>query len=478
MGKGSETTSTTSIPGASGQERNLMDLITGSILPNYLEQAGFETTTSRVTDFNQSKQGREFDERISSYQSKYDEAISKRGRRNSAEWNQWQPIAERMADQLENAKSKRRDAEANFQPYNEMVTRKKDPPELEALKQKYGEDSSEYKTKKEEYASKAVETDKQKQDIQKQFLNNVQKFLKGDFSVSPEQRKFIADQLGPIRATVDAMYSENPEETLKNWGEFGKQVSTSGLNVMQAMNLVGEQIKQTGADMEKALTSTIETNKQLLKMGIEDATGDITKRISMQAIATGRDPSDPEYQKEIQDSVSREVSRGTLNLAQMESQGKMGIAERTGGGLEEVARTKARLAESKGQAMTRLAESESNLKKDIAVGLPPQQISVGTGFSQLDQALISQRMANAAAPMGVVNSPMGYYQSERMAQPTTTQRQSSGFMDYFSGALGLVGAGTDIYSGITSSNALRDIARGYEGGGYASTRFGPGSGWT
>ena len=456
----------TTISDLSEQEKQLMDLLSGALLPAYLDEAGYDVTTTPIP-FEETSEGKRLKETADAHSNPgvYGTGDIEAYRKAKEDYD----LHPALSYDVEKRAS---DAEIS----DEM--RK----ELGPIEKKYGKDSQKYKDAMAGYGGDK-ERAYQRDEIQRKYMEKVDKFLSGDLSITPEQEQWITDQYAPIKAAVDSMYTENMEELDKRYADFGKQVDETNLSITSALDVVGAQIKETGANMEKALSSTIASNKELMKMGIYDATGQITKNISMSAIATGRDPSDPEYTNEIQQNIARQVKSGTLQLASMEAQGRMGIAERTGSGLEGVDMAKARLAEAtgakkegaitakgqeeaaligmKGSANIGLEESQANMRRDLAIGLPSQQIGVGQGYQQLASALGAQRLANASGAMNASAMPYGMMAQERFAQPTTTTTQNMGAMDWVGGVMGAAGGAASIYGGVTGTNALRDIADSY-----------------
>lgn len=461
----SKTTSTTTVPEASDQEKQIMDLITGSLLPDYLSQAGYDVQTTQ-TRFEDSDQFKNLNAKLESLRSQKASGSKNLPPGANAQFNnQFNTIGPSTSvpgtgdidSQIASVEGQIAKARASYTPAANYDVRKKDSPEVEQIRNKFGADSSEYRQAKEAETQRTVDIAKQQDRIYKTFRDKTEKYLNGDFSITPEQETLIQQNNAPVKKAIEAMFKDNYAESGKTFDDFNKEAEKSGMSFSQAMGSVVDQIKTTGVEMERALKNVVATREALLKQGIDDYTGEITKRVSQNAAAMGRDPSDPEYTADISDMVAKQVRGGQLELADMESQGLLGIRERTGGALEQA-------AYQKGSALTNYEQNLAKMRTDVGTGLPPSQLQVGGGGLQYEEALGLQRLQNAA---GAAQFPSFFgdrMQRERLAQPTTTQRTPFGAADALSLGLGVAGMGANIYGAYGVSQALRGSGgNGYEG---------------
>jgi hypothetical protein len=470
---GSSQSSKTQIPPPTEQETALMNSVLQDFLPAYMEQAGYNVV-ARDQTFEESDQYKKLNAEIQRAQEQLDYNI--KGGNDAGTISGLRDAVNKAKDNLEQAR-------AGYVPVTKYDVSKKESAYVEAIKTKYGADSQEYKDASEKAKTEEISKQANLEEIQKTFIEKTKKFLNGDFSITEDQKKYVQDLYAPIKASVEKMTSDDLAETEKKWTAFRDAVKDTNLSVSQALDVVGTQIKQTGSDMKEALDTTIATNKALMKMGIEDATGTITKKTNQLAASLGRSPSDPEFEKEIQTSVAREVERGTLNLADMQARGELSIAERTGSGLENVAQQRVSLAGSTGQKLegaavseggekqnivtragqmrTSIAENTKNMEYQMGAGIVPQQISTGIGTTQFDQALIQQRMANAGAAMNGVTGVYNTMSRDRYAQPMQESNRPYSAMDYMGNILGSANMGMGMYSGIAQADAMRNYS--YQG---------------
>jgi len=163
----------------------------------------------------------------------------------------------------------------------------------------------------------------------------------------------------------------------------------------------------------------------------------------------GRASTDPGFIRELENRTQESLQDVELNLAVQSAQGRLGIAERTGSGLEnisllrtqltgekglrleDVARTRAQLAEATGgkkeqlsQARTSLSESllreQEQRRTALGQGLPIQQAQVGISTGQFTSGQNQLATQNLFQTGQFAQQSRGQLLQERMAQPTTT----------------------------------------------------------
>ena len=469
----SSQTSETTIPDPTSQEQAIMDLIAGDLLPGYLEESGYEVSRTQIP-FEDTEEYKNLKAKLDALPEDGSGGMERDAAGNYVGGSRGEK--ERLKMLIERKREE-------YDPETTYDVRKLESAELEHLRSTYGENSAEYKAAKEASTQRDIATEQSEQRIYDLFMEKTEKFLNGDFSITDEQKALIAENQAPVKAALDKMFKENLDETISAFEEFEKSVNDTSMPLGAALAAVGAQIIQTGSDMEGALKTTMEANRELLKQGIEDFTGELTQKVAASAAAMGRDPSDPEYTADIAEVVSKTISSGTLNLAAMEAQGMIGIKERTGEGLERLEIGKAGLMQesargkrdakietsrAKGAADVGLEEQAANMRWQVGAGMAPQQLGIGRGALEWNQTMSNMRLANAANTMGVPQGFAGYYQSDRHAQPTQTQ--SGGFGEVMSGILGAAGAGASIYSGFGTANALRGLANKGSGFGFGDPR--------
>src|SRR3990167_3545624 len=384
----SKQTSSTSIPESSQEEKALISLMTDGVMPAYFDEAGYELTKEEVPI--------EKDPKYQALKTKTKAALaslnkaktqptqkptmSYGGQVNYGVGGEPSNKAQKQKE-YDDAVNEMNDYSSNYVPEVTYKQRKKGSAETEAILEKYGPDSIKYKAAVAKELKAKIAEEKTINEITKKGYEVVKKYLSGDYSVTTEQKNLIAENNAPIKAAVESLYNDTISKLEKSSEAMRKEAKTTkaeqireieitegsllnklsetfqnykaaikdtSISVLDSLSAVGSQILETGKGMEDSLKDVIGANKELLKIGIEDKTGELTRRVASNAALLGRSPDDPEYQQEIQTSIAKEIKSGTLSLSSMEAQGMLSIRERTGSQLEQMLMSKAQFLESHG----------------------------------------------------------------------------------------------------------------------------------
>jgi hypothetical protein len=175
--------------------------------------------------------------------------------------------------------------------------------------------------------------------------------------------------------------------------------------------------------MKTALEDSIAQSKAMVEMGIQDYSLDVRKAVASKAASLGRSATDPAFIMEMQNEVTREIQRTGLSFGEMVAQGRMGIEERTGSGLEEASRLRGQVAERTGAGLESAeqmriglqertaglreeaarmqgqygvysAETEANLRKDLGMGQVPASVGFGLDIDREESTDISLNPLN------------------------------------------------------------------------------------
>ena len=379
----STTTQSAKLPEQTPDEKRLNKLLLDGILPSMLSEAGYDLETIKTPGIRKPMPPN-FMSNLT-----YPTPIERR----QAEWDRQNPVQEE----------------------EEYSFRKKASGEVEALRSQYGKESQEYKSAYSSWQSSEFKKEGFKEELNKNFMEKTNKFLMGDFSVNESQKAQIQETLAPMRAAITQVFGGGDLD--KSVSQLMDQSKQSGMSLGSMLNTAGNQIQSGGGTLDDALTKVISVNRELMKMGIQDMTGDMTKKVMGQAAAMGRDPTDPEYQKEMQQNVARDVQRGQLELAGQEAQGRMGIAQQ------------------RAQAVLGLGEQESNLRMQVGGMMAPQQLGAASSAMQYQNALKQQDLANLQATGGMFGGEEQKLLQQRMAQAETTQVTKEAPLSIFSGLL-------------------------------------------
>lgn len=476
---GSTVKQETKIPPPTPEETALMEMMTGIILPAYMDEAGFEVSKT-ATPWEQTSQAKDYaskkaalEKQIADTQASFNAAAGSSNpvEAANARQNQGNSLNSLYAS-LDKLNREEADAKGKYTPTVSYASRKKGGEYSEAVREKYGENSPEYQAAVAKEQEENIQAAQDRDALTKKVLEKTQKFLNGDYSITESDKAFIDEVLAPMRDTynmaADYLVKEadqSKEGISKAIDQFRNEVEQTGLSMTDAIGVLEDRVNKTGMNMKQALQEEMDLTRQLTKMGLEDFTRDQRLAVSQQASNLGRSPSDPEFQKELQGIVNREIEKVNLETGRYAAEKRMGIEDRTGSGLEEAAKLRLGVAERtgtgreqaaqmglglaertaglreeaarmRGQGAIQSGQMGSNLRYALGIGMLPEQIQTGMGVDQYQQQLMQQRMAQLG---GAMNAPLSLYDTmskERFAQPTVTTKKSGGIGSILGGILG------------------------------------------
>ena len=243
----------------------------------------------------------------------------------------------------------------------------------------------------------------QQQEIEKMYYDRINDFLQGNLFDVPQET------LDAITSHIETTYG--PEyEALKARGiDMENLIKEQGIQALS-------QLAEIRAKSEQSFQLFTEDERQQLL--------DI-------AAASGRGPMDPELLREFATSLGREFTTLQAGLT---------AAER---GIGDVTRqqllTNARGIQGQEGILDALkAAAKAGQVFSMQTGLPAQ-IQAGAQAMQLGSSLDYQNMLNNSAIQKMIGGVTSPLISQRLAQPTTTQKTGYGILDTIGGILGGVG---------------------------------------
>jgi hypothetical protein len=481
MGKGG-TTTTTTIPDPTPEERALLAK-SGALSDAALIQMGIYTTRSD-TAFEDTADYAAFQKQKTKLQ---DQLTANAGKLDPKAYQQLQ-------NQLNQINKQEEDARKKFKPSTNIKVYEAPSQEIKSIIDKYGVESDQYKQALESYRQETGAKEKNLQELEAMSIQKSKDFLNGNFGLKEGEQKFFDEIINPMKdAALNAIdyVTNQAKETNKSVSEaiseFENRVKETGMDMDTALMALEDRVKQTGVDMGKALDEELSLTRELTKMGIDDFTNAERMRLSNQAASLGRSSTDPKFISELVANSDREIAKANLQTGIYGAQQKMGIAERTGSGLEsaqnmrmgiaertgaglegaaqsriglaqETGNTMQQIAGQKGQLELGMVDTASQLRQQLAYGMAPSQVGLGMNVGQYQNALVQQKIANTSA---AAQAPLSLYemqQRERMAQTTVTEKKSTGFGDVLGGVIGAGVGAASAYTGISSAGSLAKMA--------------------
>lgn len=490
---GSSTTTKTEIPDPTPEERELLAKA-GALADANLNQMGIYTTKTE-TNFEQSDDYKAFQNRKTAKQSIVDNLNTQlttlpQGPKREQAYIELQKHQRELDDILKKEETARKD----FKPSYDYKIYEAPTQEVKSVIDQFGVESQQYKDSIAKYREQVGKKEKDTAELEQMAIAQTRDFLSGNFGLNEGEQKMFDELLGPMKSAalnaidyVTNQAKENNKSVSATINEFENRIKETGMNLETGLLALEDRVKQTGLDMGKALDEELNLTRELTKMGMEDFTNSERMRLSNQAAALGRSSTDPKFIQELVSNVNREIQRTELQTGVYGAQQKMGIAERTGSGLESAqnmrmgitertgagleqgAQLRMGLAEKtgdvlqgiagqRGQLELGLADTAAQLRQQLAYGMTPSQVGLGMNVGQYQNALMQQRIANTQAAM---QAPISLYDTmarERFAEPTTTQKTSGGIGDILGGVIGAGVGAAGAYSGISSAGALNKLA--------------------
>jgi hypothetical protein len=336
-----------------------------------------------------------------------------------------------------------------------------------------------------------IEDAKQIEMINDDFFDAVEKLVKGDYSITPEQKEdiqeILVDTFGPAKEELAAAGEEIEAGIEKGIGEAEAELKAGFEEAEAALDAAFEQISdqltrdfstakddvRTAIDrLNDAMTTEISETLGIAKLDAEKAFDDLESQARQTAERLGRSYSDVDFQRDIAD-----IESGTLERLNREAMARLQIgttqlgataAMTTANLSTEEARLRAQLGQTGALASADLARTgtlsaadlartgvlstaESRIRQqqllasllgqETAAGLglrtsaaqPIAAYGAGGGFSELQSALEAQGLQNRLATISPIFQWAGNLKQERFAQPTQTTSTSPGFWDIFGG---------------------------------------------
>lgn len=443
---GNTTTSSTSLPDANSQEQSLNEFIM-QMFPEVIKQSGY-SVEKKPFELNAGQQAkvRQLSEQMTDAQRNVEE-FRNRGDNKGAT---------KMADLMASNQRQIEDIYKNAEQDAGYSVRETYSEEAEQARQKYGDTSQQYNDAVSKVKGQRVYDEQMRNDLNTTFLQQALKFANGDFTLNEQQKQFVKDEFAPQRAALEHMYGQvkSPQELQQTLDNLANQSKQTGMDSASLLGSIGVEIERGNQDINNAIDKVSQVRRDMMKMGIEDFTGERTQQVMSQAAQLGRDPLDPAFQRQIQQDISREVQRGELQIGSEEQQARLGLAQQT-------AEQRTGLARESGMQRLGLEQQAQAFRNQIGAGMAPQQIGTAMNVEQFNQARQAQGMANLQAGLSMPQQMLAQQQQLRMAQATTKQTAPS--KGILGTALGLGAAAAGIYSGVATAGASGAMADYYRG---------------
>lgn len=295
---------------------------------------------------------------------------------------------------------------------------------------KYGRTSPQYQAEVDKSNAQSVISDEQQKQIEADYKSNTLKFMQGDFTLNDQQKASMQDLFAPETAAIKEIFG-SPGDLGQNIDQFNSQAQKAGMSLGDFTHTVGSALTSgTAGTLNQAVDNSLSINRQLLKMGIQDNTGQMITKINQQAAAMGRDPTDPDFQNQIVANSNRMIQEGELSLASQGAQSRLQIAQQAA------------------QAKLGLANQMTQFRQ----ALPGEQMKAGAASIGLEQALKNQQAANIEGGVGIQQNLASMLGNIRNGQGTTVSNVTN-TPSTLSDIAQMAQIGASIYTGLPTGGA-------------------------
>lgn len=457
---GSSTTTTVKTGDLSDRGQNYESLF-NAIMEQQFDNFGFDLTSTDQVVYEDQDQADQLLSQISGL----DEKIAKLG--NSPEDQKVKVQLLKQKDQLNSQLGKiPKSTNKNFE-----LVKREDPRVLDAI-EKYGADSPQVTEMKEQLKADELAKLDAMDNIDKQWVQQLNKFASGDMSFTPEQEKQVDMYIGPIKdiikKTTDDLltqYGDSDKALRSSLDELSKEIDNSGYAVFDALEAAKVQYEQSGVTLFDTLKKVNESNYARAKFEFDLLSEKADMQAAQQGAMLGLPPGSQSEKvaaakmkndalKSIQLELNQKEAAGALSIQQGVEQGKQNIslskvalAENQGSKKEEVAKMGFGLTElftkkiedamgNKANADIALQQQKSSMLYDAAYGGLPGRIQAGQQGLAFAQQQKDAKNADLQKMLSTVGGQLGVEQQRQLAETTTTTKQNKGFLDTFTDIVG------------------------------------------
>jgi len=380
------------------------------------------------------------------------------------------------------------------------LQKKEDPRVLDAI-EKYGEAAPEVTQMRESIKSEELDRVNSIAEVNKNYLNNLVKLSKGDYSYTQEQADQIDKYIAPVK---DLIYSTS-QDLLDKYGQSDAllrseldnlytEIDKTGFAISDALEAASVQYEKSGSTLFDTLKGVNDSNYTRAKFEFDLLSEKADQKSAQQAAMLGLPPGSEAEKVAAAKIKSDALSQIQLELNVREAQGALGIQQFVEEGKTKISLSKVALEEAQGgkkegvakqifdvAAMTSAKEesaigargnaliglenqNQSMLQNAAFGGLPSllQGSAAGLSFDQGQQVAGMNMNSTLMNPVG---QQLSVEQQRQFAETTTNSKQSKSFLDAFTD---IIGAGSSIAGAAMSFG-------GGGGGGSSPTSYAPAS---
>jgi len=292
------------------------------------------------------------------------------------------------------------------------------------------------------------------------MMSVAKQVISGEYHLPESMETDITDSIQSIRGPVMGL--------IDGLDEIAK---STGVDMKSAITKYETELQKTGSDMMTELSTAMEkakgyhseavkTNRDLANMNFDEISEDISKQMMHKSAMMGRSTTDPAFNEQMAENLSKVKSKQELGLAQFdiagreslskyEAENRLGITERTGSGMEQGQLMRGQIDEKTGAALAgnqqqrvgfeqQLGNQRENMRWNMRTALPQQQMAMaGSAIEAQNRYLYGMPAERIATAMAPVTGQQTGWMREQMGNRQGSTSTAPGWGSAFGTAIGV-----------------------------------------
>lgn len=361
---------------------------------------------------------------------------------------------------------------------------KAEDPRVKAAIDRYGPTAPEVNRIREQVKIDEQEKVEGFANVERSYVQNLQKLARGDYSYTAEQEKQISRYIDPIRNTIHQttqdlldQYGSSDKALRSSLLDLGKEIDKTGFAIEDALKAAEVQYDKSGSTLFNTLKTVNDSSRARAQFQFDLLAQQADQAAAQQSALLGLPPGSQAEKFASQKMKTDALKQIELELNERQAQGSLSIQGSVEQGKQQISLSRVALAQSQGGKKEDLAKMGFGLTQlltgkqeaaigargnaDIALEQQKQNMLYGAAFGNLPQILAASQAGLGfnqdmkAAQFGMaqnllnpVAQQLGVEQQRQFAETTTNQTQKKSFMDTFTdilgGAAGIAGAAMGI----------------------------------
>jgi hypothetical protein len=427
----SSTSSTTTAPlSAEGRE---WDSLFQGVIMQQLADSGYDLNPKEVTEYEDPARAKKLQNQVKDFQTQIDQLNRDLQKRPPAQYG-YDPRQQQL-DQLTNRLNR---AQTDFDDLKQVtytdyqVTKKEDPRVQQAI-DKYGENSPQAAKIRQQIKDDEVAKVTAMANIETDYLQQVQKLVKGDLSYTPAQKQSVDQFINPVRDVllrslneVQAEIDRGDASARQSLNNLSDEINKTGISVMDALEAAQVQIEKSGATLMDTLKKVNESAEAKAQFKFDLLSKQADEKAAQQAAFLGLPPGSMTERLQAQKMKETALTSIQLELADAEQLRTLGIQEAVEQGKQNISLSRVMLQENQGakkEAVAQMGLGITQQTADKKLGVVSQKASALTTLEQQRQAELKDLVTGGILTRAqAAQSALGFNQNMQAANVGLTSQ--------------------------------------------------------